>query len=160
MMKRLSPLKASLLAILASSTVLAATVNAEPGSCCGEHPRGEFSPKGDRMAHDGMHRMFEGLELTDAQKAEIKKLFAEQRAASRDERPSKEERQARRTELQALITAANFDEAQAKAFLNSQEERRQAMMIDRLKMQNQIYNLLTAEQQAKFKARFDAQADE
>lgn len=157
MMKTLSPLKAGLFAILASSAVFATTVSAEPGQGC-DHPRGEFHKHGDRMGHDGMHRMFEGLDLTDAQKADIKKLFAEQRAARSDNRPTKEERLAHRAEMHALITAANFDEAQAKALMSAQQEKRQAQAIERMKMQNQIYNLLTPEQQAKFKARFEAQA--
>ncbi|MFV0596218.1 Spy/CpxP family protein refolding chaperone [Shewanella sp.] len=156
-MKTLSPLKAGLFAILASSAVFATTVSAEPGQGC-DHPRGEFHKHGDRMGHDGMHRMFEGLDLTDAQKADIKKLFAEHRAARSDDRPTKEERLALRTEMHALITAANFDEAQAKALITAQQEKRQAQAIERMKMQNQIYKLLTPEQQAKFKARFEAQA--
>ncbi|ASK70896.1 hypothetical protein CF168_19580 [Shewanella bicestrii] len=157
MMKTLSPLKAGLFAILASSAVFATTVSAEPSQGC-DHPRSEFHKHGDRMGHDGMHRMFEGLDLTDAQKADIKKLFAEQRAARSDNRPTKEERLAHRAEMHALITAANFDEAQAKALMSAQQEKRQAQAIERMKMQNQIYNLLTPEQQAKFKARFEAQA--
>ncbi|MFB2663067.1 Spy/CpxP family protein refolding chaperone [Shewanella mangrovisoli] len=156
-MKTLSPFKAGLFAILASSAVFATTVNAEPSQGC-DHPRGEFHKHGERMAHDGMHRMFEGLDLTDAQKADIKKLFAEQRAARSDDKPSKEERLAHRAEMQALITSATFDEAQAKALMSAQQEKRQAQAIERMKMQNQIYNLLTPEQQAKFKARFEAQA--
>lgn len=164
-MKTLSPLKASLLAILASSAVFATTVNAEPmdGGC--DFSRSEFH-KGDRMEHGGrhmdkrgMHRMFEGLDLTDAQKADIKKLFADQKAARADSRPTKEQRLAHRTEMQALMTAPNFDEVQAKALMSAQQEQRQAQAIERMKLHNQIYNLLTPEQQAKFKARFEAQAD-
>ncbi|AVT47944.1 MULTISPECIES: Spy/CpxP family protein refolding chaperone [Shewanella] len=163
-MKTLSPLKASLFAILASSAVLATTVNAEPtdGGC--DFSRSEFH-KGDRMEHGGrhmdkrgMHRMFEGLDLTDAQKADIKKLFADQKAARADSRPTKEQRLAHRTEMQALMTAPNFDEVQAKALMSAQQEQRQAQAIERMKLHNQIYNLLTPEQQAKFKARFEAQA--
>nr|WP_320126894.1 Spy/CpxP family protein refolding chaperone [uncultured Shewanella sp.] len=163
-MKTLSPLKASLFAILASSAVLATTVNAEPtdGGC--DFSRSEFH-KGDRMEHGGrhmdkrgMHRMFEGLDLTDAQKADIKKLFADQKAARADSRPTKEQRLAHRTEMQALMTASNFDEVQAKALMSAQQEQRQAQAIERMKLHNQIYNLLTPEQQAKFKARFEAQA--
>ena len=105
-----------------------------------------------------MHRMFEGLDLTDTQKADIKKLFAEQRAANGEDRLTKEERLAHRAEMQALVTSAAFDEAQAKVLMSAQQEKRQAQAIERMKMQNQIYNLLTPEQQAKFKARFEAQA--
>ncbi|WP_300481657.1 Spy/CpxP family protein refolding chaperone [Shewanella sp.] len=163
-MKTLSPLKASLFAILASSAVLATTVNAEPtdGGC--DFSRSEFH-KGDRMEHGGrhmdqggMHRMFEGLDLTDAQRADIKKLFADQKAARADSRPTKEQRLAHRTEMQTLMTAPNFDEVQAKALMSAQQEQRQAQAIERMKLHNQIYNLLTPEQQAKFKARFEAQA--
>lgn len=157
MMKTLSPLKAGLFAILASSAVLATTVSAEPSQGC-EHSGGEFHKRGDRMGHDGMHKMFAGLDLTETQKADIKKLFAEQRAARSDDKPTKEERLARRAEIHALITSATFDEAQAKALIGNQQEKRQARAIERIKMQNQIYNLLTPEQQAKFKARFEAHA--
>lgn len=157
MMKTLSSLKAGLFAILASSTVFATTVSAEPTQGC-DHSRGEFHKKGNRMEHGGMHKMFEGLDLTDAQKADIKKLFAEQKASRSDERPTKEELLAHRNEMQAVITAATFDETQAKALLNARQDKRQAQAIERMKIQNQIYNLLTPEQQAKFKARFEAQA--
>ncbi|CAD6367441.1 hypothetical protein FOB89_01225 [Shewanella putrefaciens] len=157
MMKTLSPLKAGLFAILASSTVFATTVSAESTQGC-DHSRGEFHKKGNRMEHGGMHKMFEGLDLTDAQKADIKKLFAEQKASRSDERPTKEELLAHRNEMQAVITAATFDETQAKALLNARQDKRQAQAIERMKIQNQIYNLLTPEQQAKFKARFEAQA--
>lgn len=156
MMKTLSPLKASLFALLASSAVLATNVNAEPTQGC-DHSMGEFHKKGNSMAHDGVHRMFEGLDLTDAQKADIKKLFDKQHAARREGLPTKDARLAQRNELQALITSATFDEAQARALLNAQQEKRQEYAIERMKMQNQIYHLLTPEQQAKFKARFEAQ---
>lgn len=157
MMKTFIPLKAGLFALLASSAVLATTVNAEPSKEC-NHPRGEFHKRGDRMGHSGMHKMFAGLDLTEAQQADIKKLLAEQDAASRDDKPTKEARLAHRVEMHALITAARFDEAQAKALIGAQQEKRQAQAIERMKMQNQIYNLLTPEQQTKFKARFEAHA--
>ncbi|QYJ80499.1 Spy/CpxP family protein refolding chaperone [Shewanella acanthi] len=157
-MKTLSPLKASLFAILASTTVLATSVSAEPEKDMGRH-HGDFHHKGERMGRDGMHRMFEGLDLTEAQKADIKKLFAEQRAVRKENRPPKEEREAMRKDMQEIVTASSFDEVKAKAWLDAQQEKRQSQMIEHLKMQNQIYNLLTPEQQTKFKARFEAQAE-
>ncbi|HAY92318.1 Spy/CpxP family protein refolding chaperone [Shewanella sp.] len=163
-MKTLSPLKASLFAILASSAVFATAVNAAPKDAGCDFSKSEFH-KGDRMEHGGrhmdhggMHRMFEGLDLTDAQKADVKKLFADQKAMRADNRPTKEERLAHRTEMQALITAPSFDETQAKALMSAQQEQRQTQGIERMKLHNQIFNLLTPEQQAKFKARFEAQA--
>ncbi|MGL6124297.1 MAG: Spy/CpxP family protein refolding chaperone [Shewanella sp.] len=163
-MKKLSPLKASLFALLASSAVFATAVNAAPKDAGCDFSQAEFH-KGDRMEHGGrhmdqggMHRMFKGLDLTDAQKVDIKKLFAEQKAARIDTRPTKEQRLAHRAEMQALITAPHFDETQAMAWVSSQQELRQTQAIDRMRLHHQIFNLLTPEQQEKFKARFEAHA--
>lgn len=152
-MKKLSPLKTGLFAVLASTAVLTTNVYAEPAHGA-DHRHGEYH-KGE---HGNMHGMFKGLDLTDAQKADIKKLFAEQKAARSDERPSKEDRQAKRQAMQDIITAANFDEASAKVMIAEQQAQREARALAHMKMQNQIYNLLTPQQQAKFKARFDAHA--
>ncbi|GIU04496.1 Spy/CpxP family protein refolding chaperone [Shewanella glacialipiscicola] len=158
-MKKLSPLKASLFAILASSAVLATSVNAAPTEAGAEYHKGHHMEHGGRhMDKGGMHKMFEGLDLTDAQKADVKKLFAEQKAARADSRPKKEERLAQRTEMLTLLTAPSFDETQAKILMSAQQEQRQIQMIEHMKIQNQVYNLLTPEQQAKFKARFEAHA--
>ncbi|PTA48865.1 hypothetical protein C9I43_17565 [Shewanella morhuae] len=157
-MKTLSPLKASLFALFASSAVFVTAVNAAPAeSGKAEYHKGYHMEHGGRhMNKGGMHKMFEGLDLTDAQKADVKKLFAEQKAARTESRPTKEERLANRTEMLTLLTAPNFDETQAKALMSAQQEQRQTQMIERMKIQNQVYNLLTPEQQTKFKARFEA----
>lgn len=154
-MKTLTPLKAGLFAILASTAVLATTVTAQANDGM------EMHPKGDRMArHDGMHHMLRGLELTDAQKAEIKKLFEQHKASRKEERPADEVRAAHKAEMLALVSAEQFDEAQAKQFVAAQQDRHQANMLERLKMQNEIYNLLTPEQQSQFKARFEQERKE
>ncbi len=155
MMKTLSPLKAGLFAILASSALLTTSVYAQGSEHCDNH-KGECQKKGCRMAHGDMHGMFAGLDLTDAQQAQIKQLLADQKAARSEARPTKEARVAHRNEMHSLITAATFDEAQAKALLSAQQEQRQTQALERMRVQNQIYNLLTPEQQTKFKARFEA----
>ena len=159
-MKTLSPLKVSLFALFASSAVFVTAVNAAPAeSGKAEYHKGYHMEHGGRhMNKGGMHKMFEGLDLTDAQKADVKKLFAEQKAARTESRPTKEERLALRTEMLTLLTAPSFDETQAKILMSAQQEQRQIQMIEHMKIQNQVYNLLTPEQQAKFKARFEAHA--
>lgn len=170
MMKKLSPLKVGLFAILASSAVLVTTVNAEPGHDV-DHSKGEkhashcphnsgehanYKHMDGKHGMHGMHGMFEGLDLTDEQKANIEKLYAEQKAASSEGKLTKEERVAHHSEMQALVTSTTFDETKAKALLSAQQEKRQAQAIERIKMQNKIYNMLTPEQQTKFKAQFEA----
>lgn len=161
MMKTLSPLKAGLFAILASSAILTTSVYAQTQEHCENH-KGECHKKGCRMAHGemhghgDMHGMFAGLDLTQAQQAQIKQLLEAQKTARTESRPSKEDRIAHRNEMHSLITAATFDEAQAKALLSVQQEKRQTQALERMRVQNQIYNLLTPEQQTQFKARFEA----
>lgn len=149
-MKTLSPLKAGLFAIIVSSALLTATVSAKPGDDWGGVDNSE------RAAHSGgMHKMFRGLELTDEQKAEVKKIFAAHKADREEDAPTEQERAAHKAEMLSVITASSFNEAQAKQLLMAQQEKRAQMMLDRLQMQNQIYQLLTPEQQTKYKARFE-----
>ncbi|NMH67163.1 Spy/CpxP family protein refolding chaperone [Shewanella salipaludis] len=143
-MKTLSPLKTGLFVLLAGSAILATSVQAEP--CTHEpHERGKMAH------HDGMHGMLRGLDLTDAQKAEVKKLFEQHKAAREAEGQQGDLRAAHREAMLALITATSFDEAQARQLISAREAKHEAREIERMKMQNEIYHLLTPEQQAKYK---------
>ncbi len=74
-------------------------------------------------------------------------------------RPDKETRAAHRAEMQALMTSGNFDEAKAKEIIEQRQQVREQHMLERMKLHNQIYNLLTPEQQAKFKERMDRRGE-
>ncbi|MBO2622180.1 Spy/CpxP family protein refolding chaperone [Shewanella algae] len=160
-------IKASLLALIAGTTLMVGA--AQAGDGYGDCPhrdgdRGYHHMKGERGYHHmkggkGHFGMFglRGLDLTDAQKTEIKALMDQHRSSM--SRPDKETRAAHRAEMQALMTSGNFDEAKAKEIIEQRQQVREQHMLERMKLHNQIYNLLTPEQQAKFKERMDRRGE-
>lgn len=90
--------------------------------------------KGGPGQHD---MMFKGLNLTDAQKQQIRDIMKSQRENMK--RPSLEERRA----MHDLIASDTFDKAKAEA------------QIDKMETQNKIYNILTPEQKKQFNANFE-----
>lgn len=144
-------LKAGLLAIVASTALIASAVYAEDGkNDCQHHMKGE------RMAHHGgMRQMFKGLDLTEEQKSEIKLLIKEQKTAMKQNRPTKEERTAKKAEFLSLITADNFDEIKAQELMQVRQDRVKYTKLEMMKVQNKIYKLLTPEQQEAFKDSFE-----
>ncbi|WP_299797879.1 Spy/CpxP family protein refolding chaperone [uncultured Shewanella sp.] len=150
-------LKAGLLAIVASSALLTTSVYAEQQSRCQDS---SYHMKGDRMSHHGgmkssMKKMFRGLDLTDEQRTEIKTLMKAQKESMQDSRPTSDERLAHKAEMLSLITAGSFDETQAKELMLQKQAKRQQKALSMLKVQNEIYKLLTPEQQIKFKENFE-----
>ncbi len=143
--------RASLLAILASTALMGTAVYADDGEQgCQHHMKSE-----GKSHHGGMRQMFRGLDLTDEQKTEIKSLMKEQKTAMKESRPSKEERQAKKAEFLTLITADSFDEAKAQSMMQERQANSQAKKLDMLKVQNKVYQLLTPEQQEQFKENFE-----
>ncbi|MGI2852810.1 Spy/CpxP family protein refolding chaperone [Shewanella algae] len=105
----------------------------------------------DGSARGGYYGMFglRGLGLTEAQWTKIDALMEQHRSSM--VRPDAATRDARRAEMHALVTEARFDEAKAKKLIEQRQQVREQHMLERMKLHNQIYNLLTPEQQAKFK---------
>lgn len=154
MMKK-NTLKAGLLAIVASTALLTAGVSAgenNHGSHDGKN--GYHQMKGERAGHNDLRKMFRGLDLTDEQKTEMKALFSAHRDKIKQDRPSKEARAAQKQQMLDFITTTNFSEAEVKQALAAKQEARQQKAVSIIKLQNQAYQLLTPEQQEKFKQRF------
>ncbi|HFF8586815.1 ATP-independent periplasmic protein-refolding chaperone Spy [Raoultella ornithinolytica] len=106
------------------------------------------------MHHKGMHggqheMMFKGLNLTDAQKQQIRDIMKGQRENMK--RPSLDERRA----MHELIASDNFDKAKAEAQIDKMEAQHKAMALSRMETQNKIYNILTPEQKKQFNANFE-----
>ncbi|MEB8212555.1 ATP-independent periplasmic protein-refolding chaperone Spy [Raoultella ornithinolytica] len=106
------------------------------------------------MHHKGMHggqheMMFKGLNLTDAQKQQIRDIMKGQRENMK--RPSLDERRA----MHELIASDTFDKAKAEAQIDKMEAQHKAMALSRMETQNKIYNILTAEQKKQFNANFE-----
>lgn len=106
------------------------------------------------MHHKGMHggqheMMFKGLNLTDAQKKQIRDIMKGQRENMK--RPSLDERRA----MHELIASDTFDKAKAEAQIDKMEAQHKAMALSRMETQNKIYNILTPEQKKQFNANFE-----
>ncbi|MBR9728719.1 Spy/CpxP family protein refolding chaperone [Shewanella intestini] len=100
--------------------------------------------------HHSMHKMLRRLSLTDEQKTQVKAIVGKYTTTT-----SKEDKEAARDEHQQhivdLVTAPSFDATQAQLIIEAHQAKSEQQMLDKLRMQNEIYNLLDAEQQEKFK---------
>ena len=116
--------------------------------------------EGKMMMHHkgpGMHNemmMFNDLNLTDAQKQQIRDI----RKAERDQmkRPPLEERRA----MHDIIASDSFDKAKAEAQIDKMAEQHKARMLAHMETQNKIYNILTPEQKKQFNANFEKRLTE
>lgn len=132
-------MKAKTLTALLFSTLVAATsLTAIAGQ-----DRGQHGPM------PGAMMQLKGLDLTDAQKEQVKTLMKQARASM----PAKADMQAQHEQLKTLIQAENFDEAAVRTALQSQQSQRLEAEVSRSRLQHDIYQLLTAEQKAKLAER-------
>lgn len=110
--------------------------------------------KAPMMHHKGkpdMHHdmMFRGLNLTDAQKQQVRDIMKEQRGKM--QRPSPDDARA----MHSLIASDTFDKAKAEAMIDKMEAKHKEMALSRMETQNKIYNILTPEQKKQFNANFE-----
>ena len=140
---------ASTLALGATSAAFAAdtaTTTAAPAESKMMHHKGK----------PGMHHdmMFKDLNLTDAQKTQIRDIMKSQRDQMK--RPPVEERRA----MHDIIASDSFDKAKAQAQVDKMAEQNKARMLAHMETQNKIYNILTPEQKKQFDANFEKRLTE
>lgn len=147
-------LKTGLLALVTTAALMTPAVYAG-GYGYGYDDSSRHGMRGEHRGYHGdMRQMFRGLDLTDQQHAEIKALMQQHWQTMQDKRPSSDVRQAHREQMLALVTADTFNQADAVTLIQARQEQRQQRAIEMLKVQREIYQLLTPEQQLKFKERF------
>jgi protein CpxP len=134
-MKKKILVLAGIAALLIGATVFALAQH--PGM--GEKMRGHGP--GDMVEHISRE-----LNLTDAQKAQVKTLFEAQHA-------TEEQRHTKLDDLRKQIEAATangqFDENTVRNLASQQSQLMTDQMVDHLRLHSQIYGLLTAEQKTK-----------
>ena len=108
-------------------------------------PHHGFDSMGGRDLMHMMHKFAE-LDLTDEQRDAIRQI---RKDAVAKFRANKEARMDFRGQMRDLIRSDNFDETAARALIDEQQERHGEMMLMQMQVRNQIWNLLTPEQQAK-----------
>lgn len=110
----------------------------------------EHRGQGEKMRGGGpaemMEHMSRELNLTDAQKEQVKAIMEAGRATG-------EERHAKLEEIHNQLDAATangqFDEAAVRPLANQQAQLMADEMVDHMRMHSKIFGLLTAEQRAK-----------
>ncbi|EIB9093071.1 ATP-independent periplasmic protein-refolding chaperone [Salmonella enterica] len=126
----------------AAETTTAAPADAKPMM---QH-KGKFGPHHDMM--------FKNLNLTDAQKQQIRDIMKAQREQMK--RPLLEERRA----MHDIIASDTFDKAKAEAQITKMEAQRKANMLAHMETQNKIYDVLTPEQKKQYNANFEKRLTE
>lgn len=86
------------------------------------------------------------LDLTDAQKEQVKSIVERSREESK---PIAEELRKLQPKKQALIYTGTFDEAAALVLVDQEVALQKALTLNQMATQHAVYNVLTAEQKAK-----------
>lgn len=131
---------------LATTIILGAT-----GFACAEIAPQSATQNGQMRGHHGLHGKhsmpgFEGIQLTDNQKAQISTLLKQERKTH--PKPSTSQRQA----IHQVIIADKFDSDVAESVAKQIAEDQQKHAVQRMETQNKIYHILTAEQQKQYNA--------
>lgn len=106
------------------------------------------------MRHHGMGMMFKGLNLTDAQKGQIKTILRDSHKEMK--RLSLDERRA----THSIIASDTFDKAKAEAQAAKMTADAQDHALKMIETQNKIYNVLTSEQKKQYNANFEKRLTE
>ena len=120
---------------------------------------GHHQMRGMRAKH-GMGMLLRGLDLTDAQKEQVKSIISASREGSK---PLREQVQANHKQIQALSENGSFDEAAVSELANRQGALHAQMIVERERVKSQIFAILTPEQKAKaaeMKAQFKQKMQE
>ncbi|MCE0490732.1 ATP-independent periplasmic protein-refolding chaperone Spy [Pantoea sp. Mb-10] len=148
MRKLTSLFLATTLALGAANIVHAAADNLTPP------PAGSETPMHKPMRHHGMEMMFKDLNLTEAQKTQIKTIMRDGHKEMK--RPSVDERKA----MHDIIASDTFDSAKAEAQAEKMSADAKARALQMMETQNKIYNVLTPEQKKQYNANFEKRLTE
>ena len=100
---------------------------------------------GERQGHR-LEMMATILDLSDAQQEQVRGLFDAERDSHSGARQEKQEA---RKALTVLMHAQPFDEVAFRSLAKQQADKRIEMMVDRAKIKQQVFAILTPEQQEK-----------
>lgn len=123
-----------------------------------------FGKGGDRAGHGrhgkrggdkGMGMMLRGLDLTDAQKAQVKAIHE---ANFESTKSLREQMKANHDQLETATAGGAFNESQVQAIAQQQGALHAQMIVAREKVKSQVFAILTVDQKAKaaeMKAQFE-----
>lgn len=122
---------------------MAAPAMADKHKSCEEG--GKYSEmKKKHKEHDGIPRMLKGIDLTEAQKAEIKSLVE---AQHQDKKTGMRSHWQMHKQLAELSFAETVDQAKLDTIIADATAAHEKRLVDKAQLNNQIFKLLTSEQQ-------------
>ena len=149
-MKKTTIIPALLIGILLSSgTAFAWSGGHGKGSCDngrGERGQGMTQEQHQERMESRLERMGVILDLTDQQKEKMKGLFEQQ---WQDRQSMRTEMQTSREDLRAAKQGKKFNETEFRAKAQKHADLKTEMMVQRAKTREQVFALLTPEQQQK-----------
>ena len=101
---------------------------------------------GPGMGDPGFGMMLHQLNLTDDQKAQVKKILE---AEKPNMKPLFQQQSQSHQQMMQLITSGNFDQAKATAIATQEAQSHIQMQVEHAKIASQIYQLLDSTQKAK-----------
>jgi periplasmic protein CpxP/Spy len=105
-----------------------------------------FGKRGHHGRGGGGGMMLRGLDLTDAQKAQVKEIMEASRAKVQ---PIRESMKANRQKLNETTANGAFNETQVQSLATEQANLSAQLLVERTRVKSQIFALLTPEQKAK-----------
>ncbi len=115
--------------------------SASPDSAMDRGRDGHFKGR-----HGRHHKFFKKLNLSDAQKKQIRSIRDEERA---NMRPLKQKLREGRNELSDLRKSGPFDEPKVRAIAKGQADTLTDLIVAKERMKSRIYDVLTPDQRAK-----------
>lgn len=133
---------------LAAAMILPLALGSVSVFAAGGQKGGDRGDKGGQGCNVEMgDRMFRQLDLTEAQKAEMKTIRNEIKQKGQQRSPEmRANMQGIKAQEQALVLAADFDEAKAQELAASMVEQRTAMQVERMRNQHRMMNVLNEDQ--------------
>jgi len=137
--------KIALFAVLGLVAIAGAAFAQQEGG--GKPPHHGFrGMHGAMMGDPGFGRKLHQLNLTDDQKAQVRKIFE---AEKPNLKPIMQQQFQSHQQMMQLITSGNFDQAKATAIATQEAQSHIQMQVEHAKMASQIYQLLDSTQKTK-----------
>ncbi|CAM3560272.1 ATP-independent periplasmic protein-refolding chaperone [Rouxiella silvae] len=148
MRKLTAMIVASTLALSSASFAFAAETTPATGA--------QAQTQGKMEHHKGPRQFnpFAGLNLTEQQRTQMKALWKDS-GMHHDRGEMKKQMDT----LHGLVASNNFDEAKVKGEIDQISQAQSARMLERAKIENKMYNLLTPEQQKQFNENYQKRAE-
>jgi Spy/CpxP family protein refolding chaperone len=123
-----------------------------PGTCTGTGPHGPRAGHHGRVGppEERWERMTADLNLTDAQRADIREIVTKNRS---DVRPLMEDLVNARMDLNAAVTAPSPDEGDIRSATERLVRAQTSLALERARIASEVRSVLTPDQQAMFDAK-------